>query len=108
MLATNIFSFQILLFQFKFYRFSIAWTRVLPRGEADFINENGLLYYQSVIDECLANGIEPIVTIYHLDLPQSIQELGGWANPIIIQYFKSYADVLFQRYGDKVNAKRIA
>lgn len=74
----------------------------MPHGEADLINENGIIYYQNVIDECIANGIEPIVTIYHLDLPQSIQELGGWANPVIVHYFKAYADVLFQSYGDKV------
>lgn len=75
----------------------------MPHGTADVINENGIIYYQNVIDECIANGIEPIVTIYHLDLPQAIQELGGWANPIIVPYFKAYADVLFQNYGDKVS-----
>lgn len=62
----------------------------------------GIQYYDRLIDECIDNGIEPIVTIYHLDLPQKLQDLGGWTNPIIVQYFEGYADILFQNFGSKV------
>lgn len=97
--ALNCFLFVL---QFNFYRFSISWTRILPAGDLREVNEKGLQYYHNVIDECLRLGIEPIITMYHLDLPQSLQDLGGWANSIIVQFFKAYADILFQNYGKKV------
>ncbi|KAM7335854.1 hypothetical protein ACRRTK_004347 [Alexandromys fortis] len=84
------------------YRFSISWPRVLPDGTTRFINEAGLNYYVRLIDALLAAGITPQVTIYHWDLPQALQDIGGWENETIVQLFKEYADVLFQRLGDKV------
>nr|BAF94233.1 Lct [Rattus norvegicus] len=84
------------------YRFSIAWSRILPDGTTKFINEAGLSYYVRFIDALLAAGITPQVTIYHWDLPQALQDVGGWENETIVQRFKEYADVLFQRLGDRV------
>ncbi|XP_026635570.1 lactase-phlorizin hydrolase [Microtus ochrogaster] len=84
------------------YRFSISWPRVLPDGTTRFINEAGLNYYVRLIDALLAAGITPQVTMYHWDLPQALQDIGGWENETIVQLFKEYADVLFQRLGDKV------
>ncbi|CAB3227756.1 unnamed protein product [Arctia plantaginis] len=85
-----------------FYRFSIAWTRVLPSGFANIINQDGIDYYNRLIDELIANGIEPMVTMYHWDLPQTLQDLGGWTNPFITEWFEDYARVLYEAYGDRV------
>ena len=64
---------------FKVYRFSIAWTRILPKGDDDDPNEAGLAFYESLIDECLKYGIEPLVTICHFDTPvELIKKYGGW------------------------------
>ncbi|NWT52263.1 LPH hydrolase, partial [Erythrocercus mccallii] len=84
------------------YRFSISWSRVLPDGTTRYINEKGLNYYERLIDALLAASIMPQVTLYHWDLPQALQDVGGWENDIIVQRFKEYAEVLFQRLGDKV------
>ncbi|XP_005573098.3 lactase/phlorizin hydrolase [Macaca fascicularis] len=84
------------------YRFSISWSRILPDGTTRYINEAGLNYYVRFIDALLAASIQPQVTIYHWDLPQALQDVGGWENETIVQRFKEYADVLFQRLGDKV------
>ncbi|XP_007452087.1 PREDICTED: lactase-phlorizin hydrolase [Lipotes vexillifer] len=84
------------------YRFSISWTRILPDGTTKYINEAGLNYYMQLIDTLQAASIQPQVTIYHWDLPQALQDIGGWENETVVQRFKEYADVLFQRLGDKV------
>ncbi|XP_062969222.1 lactase/phlorizin hydrolase [Cynocephalus volans] len=86
----------------SYYRFSISWSRVLPDGTISYINEAGLSYYMRLIDALLAANIKPQVTIYHWDLPQALQDVGGWENETIVQRFKEYANVLFQRLGDKV------
>ncbi|XP_054064370.1 lactase/phlorizin hydrolase [Rissa tridactyla] len=84
------------------YRFSISWSRVLPDGTTRYINEMGLNYYERLIDALLAANIMPQVTLYHWDLPQALQNVGGWENDTIVQRFKEYAELLFQRLGDKV------
>ncbi|XP_075465616.1 lactase/phlorizin hydrolase-like isoform X1 [Ascaphus truei] len=84
------------------YRFSVSWPRVLPDGTVNFVNEVGLNYYVRLIDALLAANITPQVTIYHWDLPQALQNIGGWENKTIVQRFKEYADFLFKRLGDKV------
>lgn len=85
----------------KAYRFSIAWTRIIPDG-AGAINQKGVEHYSRVIDECLKNHIEPIITMYHFDLPYRLEKEGGWSNRKIIEAFINYARVLFENYGDRV------
>ncbi|KAJ8710355.1 hypothetical protein PYW07_009721 [Mythimna separata] len=84
------------------YRFSISWSRLLPSGYPNYISEDGKNYYSNLIDGLLEKGIEPIVTIFHFDLPQILQDLGGWANPLITDWFADYAEVVFSLYADRV------
>jgi beta-glucosidase len=83
------------------YRFSIAWPRVIPTGDGA-INEAGLAYYDRVVDALRAAKIEPFVTLYHWDLPQALQDRGGWANRATIDAFMRYVDVVVSRLGDRV------
>lgn len=86
---------------FKTYRFSIAWTRIIPNGVGE-INPKGIEFYNNLIDELLLYGIEPLVTMYHFDLPDELQKDGGWSNRKTVDAFVNYAKVLFKNYGDKV------
>ena len=85
----------------KAYRFSIAWTRILPEGTGK-INQPGVDYYRNMIAECRKYGIEPVVTMYHFDLPYCLEEKGGWSNRDTIEAFVEYAKVLFELYGKEV------
>lgn len=86
----------------KTYRFSVAWSRILPEGKGE-INPKGIQFYSDLIDELLKNGIEPMVTIYHWDLPKALQEAyGGWESREIIEDFANYAKILFDAYSDRV------
>lgn len=86
----------------NFYRFSIAWSRVLPTGDVSNINEKGINYYNNLINKLIENKLEPMVTLYHYDLPQYLQKFGGLTNSIVISYFEAYANLLFERFGDRV------
>ncbi|MDR7250101.1 glycoside hydrolase family 1 protein [Bacillus pumilus] len=86
----------------KAYRFSIAWTRIIPNGDGE-INQKGIEFYHALIDELRRYDIEPIVTMYHFDLPHALQIKGGWSNRATVDAFERYAKVLFQEYGEKVN-----
>uniref|UniRef100_A0A182XDX5 Beta-glucosidase n=1 Tax=Anopheles quadriannulatus TaxID=34691 RepID=A0A182XDX5_ANOQN len=70
---------------FNYYRFSIAWSRLLPRGDQSSLNQGAVRYYNALINELLAHGIEPVVTMLHYDLPQYLQNLGGFASPLIVK-----------------------
>ena len=86
----------------KAYRFSIAWTRIFPSGKGE-VNEKGITFYENLVNELIAHNIEPIVTLYHWDLPQALQdEYGGWESRQIIEDFTNYSVELFKRFGDKV------
>lgn len=83
----------------KAYRFSIAWTRILPDGVGE-INPKGIAFYKGCIEECKKNNIEPIVTMYHFDLPYCLEEKGGWSNRDTIDAFVNYAKVLFENFSE--------
>ncbi|CAD5315234.1 unnamed protein product [Arabidopsis thaliana] len=86
------------------YRLSIAWSRVLPKGRlTGGVDENGITYYNNLINELKANGIEPYVTIFHWDVPQTLEdEYGGFLSTRIVEDYTNYAELLFQRFGDRV------
>lgn len=105
----------------KAYRFSISWSRILPNGTADYadgkaanavkinvtsikgINQEGIDFYNGIIDALIENNIEPFITLYHWDLPQALEErYGGWVDRSIIEDFADYARICFQLFGDRV------
>jgi beta-glucosidase len=83
------------------YRFSIAWSRIMPQGTG-VVNAKGLAHYDQFIADLKAAGIEPVVTLYHFDMPQALVEKGGWANPESVQWYAAYAEVIFKHYGQQV------
>jgi beta-glucosidase len=83
------------------YRFSVAWPRILPSGTGA-INEAGLAFYERLVDALLTAGITPWVTLYHWDLPQALEDLGGWPNRLTADAFAEYTDVVTRRLGDRV------
>ena len=83
------------------YRFSVAWPRLLPDGRGT-PNEPGLAFYDRLIDALLAAGIEPWLCLYHWDMPQALDELGGWASREVVGWFADYAGLVARRYGDRV------
>lgn len=83
------------------FRFSIAWTRILPNIEG-IPNEEGIVFYNKVIDLCLDCGITPWVTLYHWDLPQELENQGGWSNRAILNWFETYVSLCASRFGDRV------
>lgn len=87
---------------FTAYRFSIAWSRVSPDGVGE-VNPKGIQYYRDLIDELIAYGIEPIVTLYHYDLPWAlVQKYGGWLDRQVVADFENYARYVITEFKDKV------
>lgn len=85
------------------YRFSVAWPRVIPAGTGR-INEMGLDFYDHLVDELLRYNIQPYATLYHWDLPQALQDKGGWASPESVAWFAEYTDVMTRALGDRVKS----
>lgn len=84
------------------YRLSVAWPRILPDGTGA-VNARGLDFYERLVDGLLAAGVRPFVTLYHWDLPQTLQDAGGWANRATMDAFVNYADIVARRLGDRVH-----
>lgn len=88
---------------FGVYRFSIAWSRIFPKGDETEPNEAGLAFYDRVLDELEKHGIEPLVTISHYETPLHLAEqYGGWTNRALIGFYERYARTLFERFGSRV------
>ncbi len=86
----------------KAYRFSVSWPRIFPNGRGE-VNQAGIDFYHNIIDKMIEAGVTPVLTIYHWDLPQALQDLyGGWEDRQIIEDFTEYCRVLYKEYGSKV------
>ena len=83
------------------YRFSTSWSRVLPTGTGP-VNQRGLDFYQRLVDAQLAAGVRPTINLFHWDLPQALQDRGGFANPEVVGWFTDYAVLLASTLGDRV------
>jgi beta-glucosidase len=83
------------------YRFSVSWPRIFPEGTGE-VNQAGLDFYKKFVDKLLENGIEPFCTLYHWDLPQALQDKGGWDNRETIDAFVNYAEVMFKEFNGKI------
>ncbi len=83
------------------YRFSLSWPRIIPDGDGE-INPEGIEFYNNIINECLKHGIVPFITLYHWDLPQTLEEDGGWINKRTVDAFVKYANTCYRAFGDRV------
>lgn len=83
------------------YRFSISWTRVLPKGTG-IVNQKGLQFYSDLVDELLENGITPYVTLFHWDYPEKLMQRGGWLNRECVEWFEEYTRVIVECLSDRV------
>jgi beta-glucosidase len=83
------------------YRFSVSWPRVMPTGTGQ-VNERGMDFYQRLVDALLSAGVQPMLNVFHWDLPQALQDRGGFANPEVVGWFADYAALLASRLGDRV------
>ena len=86
---------------FDVNRFSLSWSRIMPNGTG-VINQKGVDFYHKVIDECIAKGVQPWITLYHWDLPQALEDKGGWTNREVIAWFSEYVEFCTKTFGDKV------
>lgn len=83
------------------FRFSISWSRLIPGGTGK-VNEKAVEFYNNVINELLENGIEPFATLFHFDMPIEMQNIGGFENRKVVEYFAEYAKTCFELFGDRV------
>lgn len=83
------------------YRFSISWARIIPDGDGE-VNPQGFRFYDNLVDELIANGIQPRITLYHWDLPSALQNKGGWLNKNIIPAFARYAQIVAEHFKGRV------
>ncbi len=86
---------------FDGYRFSASWARVLPEGRGQ-VNQEGLDFYDKLVDGMLERGIDPMLTLYHWELPSALADQGGWRNRDVAKWFADYAEVLMGRLGDRI------
>jgi beta-glucosidase len=86
---------------FRDFRFSLSWSRIIPEGVGK-INPQGIDFYNRVIDTCLNLGLEPWITLYHWDLPQALEDKGGWTNRDVVSWFQDYCHVCTSHFGDRV------
>ncbi len=86
---------------FKTYRFSISWSRLIPEGTGA-VNPKGIEYYNNLINECLKYNIEPLVTMFHFDMPAALDKRGSWGNRESVDWFVNFAKVMFENFGDRV------
>ncbi|XP_072542944.1 cytosolic beta-glucosidase isoform X2 [Salminus brasiliensis] len=84
------------------YRLSFSWSRLLPDGTTNNVNAKGVTYYNKVINDLIANAVMPMVTLNHFDLPQALENRGGWKSPETVELFDSYAKFCFKTFGDRV------
>lgn len=83
----------------KAYRFSVSWARLIPGGTGD-VNEKAVVFYRSILEELRKNDIEPYMTLYHWELPQALQDRGGWLNEEILEWFYHYAKAVAENFSD--------
>ncbi|MDX2188479.1 MAG: GH1 family beta-glucosidase [Bacteroidota bacterium] len=93
-------------FNFNSFGFSVAWSRIIPEGKGQ-INQKGVDFYNKVIDTLLEKGIDPWVTLYHWDLPQALQNKGGWVNRDIVNWFSDYTQICTKAFGDRVKNYKV-
>uniref|UniRef100_A0A6P7GSX6 beta-glucosidase n=1 Tax=Diabrotica virgifera virgifera TaxID=50390 RepID=A0A6P7GSX6_DIAVI len=87
-----------------YYRFSIAWSRILPDGTLDNVSQEGVNYYVNLFKELRAKGIKSFVTLYHWDIPTALEKQGGWRNPKVVDWFQDYAELCFKTFGEYVDS----
>lgn len=83
------------------YRFSTSWARVLPEGRGT-VNQDGLDYYDRLVDAMLDRGLRPFQTLYHWEMPSALADLGGWTNPDVANWFADFTEIITKRIGDRV------
>jgi len=83
------------------YRFSISWARILPQGTGA-VNQKGIDHYRLFIKDLKSFGIEPCITLYHWDMPEALQEKGGFTNPDMVGWYENYCNIIFKAYGKDV------
>ena len=89
---------------FKVFRFSIAWSRIFPRGDESEPNEAGLAFYDRVLDELEKHGMEPLITLSHYETPlHLVEQYNGWTSRELIGFYERYARTVFARYGKRVS-----